>query len=90
MAPDLYRGTYTGQFGFLVIEDGRDPGHYDQELFLARRDWEPFYTDQPIDTDDQDVRGPQPEKPAVLDTRPNGLEVSSRLFSVNDKALGAG
>ncbi|HTV51628.1 MAG TPA: multicopper oxidase domain-containing protein [Steroidobacteraceae bacterium] len=90
MAPDLHRGTYTGQFGFMVIEAERDPGHYDQELFLALRDWEPFYTDQPIDTDDQDVRGPQPEKPSVLDTRPNGLEVASRLFSINDKALGAG
>ena len=26
----------------------------------------------------------------MLDTRPNGLEVTSQLFSINDKALGAG
>src|SRR6185312_13270087 len=87
---DLHRGTYTGQYGYAMVEPARDPGRYDQEIFLALRDWEPFYTDQPIDTDDQDTRGPQPERPAVLDTRPNGLEVASQLFSINDKALGAG
>ncbi len=41
---DLHRGSYTGQFGFLVIDSGRDPGAYDQEIFLALRDWEPFFT----------------------------------------------
>src|SRR6185437_6462663 len=87
---DLHRGTYTGQYGYLMVEPARDPGRYDQEVFLALRDWEPFYTDQPIDTDDQDTRGPQPERPAALDTRPNGLEPASQLFSINDKALGAG
>jgi FtsP/CotA-like multicopper oxidase with cupredoxin domain len=87
---DLHRGTYTGQFGFLMVDSGADPGHYDQEVFLALREWEPFYTDQPMDTDDQGVLGPQPERPAVLDTRPNGLEANSQLFSVNDKALGFG
>jgi FtsP/CotA-like multicopper oxidase with cupredoxin domain len=87
---DLHRGTYTGQYGFLMIDSGTDPGHYDQELFLALRDWEPFYTDQFVDMDEADAPGPQPEKPAVLDTRPNGLEVTSQLFSINDKALGAG
>lgn len=87
---DLHRGTYTGQYGFLMIDSGTDPGHYDQEVFLALRDWEPFYTDQFVDMDEADAPGPQPEKPASLDTRPNGLEVTSQLFSINDKALGAG
>jgi FtsP/CotA-like multicopper oxidase with cupredoxin domain len=36
---DLHKGTYTGQFGFLMIDSGKDPGHYDQEIFLALRDW---------------------------------------------------
>ncbi|HUN25086.1 MAG TPA: multicopper oxidase domain-containing protein [Steroidobacteraceae bacterium] len=87
---DLNRSTYTGQFGFLLVDSGADPGQYDQEVFLALREWEPFYTDQPMDTDDQDTRGPQPERPATLDTRPNGLEATSQLFSINDKALGFG
>jgi FtsP/CotA-like multicopper oxidase with cupredoxin domain len=87
---DLHRGSYTGQYGFVMIDSGADPGHYDQEVFLALRDWEPFYTDQFVDMDEADAPGPQPEKPARLDTRPNGLEVISQVFSINDKALGAG
>jgi FtsP/CotA-like multicopper oxidase with cupredoxin domain len=87
---DLHRGGYTGQYGFLMIDSGTDPGHYDQEAFLALRDWEPFYTDQFVDMDEADAPGPQPERPAHLDTRPNGLEAVSQVYSVNDKALGAG
>jgi FtsP/CotA-like multicopper oxidase with cupredoxin domain len=87
---DLHRGSYTGQFGFLMIDSGQDPGRYDQEVFLALRDWEPFFTTQYMDTDDQNQRWPQTEKPAALDTRPNGLEVSAAIYSINDKALGAG
>ncbi len=87
---DLHRGSYTGQFGFLVVESASEPGRYDQEVFLALRDWEPFYTNMFMDTDDQNQKWPQPEKPAVLDTSPNGLEVASNIFSINDKALGAG
>jgi FtsP/CotA-like multicopper oxidase with cupredoxin domain len=87
---DLHRGSYTGQFGFLMIDSGRDPGHYDQEVFLALRDWEPFFTSELMDTDEQNQKWPQTERPAALDTRPNGLEVSAGLYSINDKALGAG
>jgi len=88
---DLHRGTYTGQYGFLMVDSGDDPGHYDQEVFLALRDWEPFFTDQPEnEMAEGSASGPQPEKPTVFDTRPNGLEVTSQLFSINDKALGAG
>jgi FtsP/CotA-like multicopper oxidase with cupredoxin domain len=87
---DLHRGSFTGQLGFLTIDSGADPGHYDQEHFLALRDWEPFYTDQFMDTDDLAGVGPEPEKPAQLDTRPNGLEVMSQLYTINDKVLGFG
>jgi FtsP/CotA-like multicopper oxidase with cupredoxin domain len=88
---DLHRGTYTGQYGFLMIDSGSDSGQYDKEVFLALRDWEPYFTDQMEDeAAEGGGLGPQPERPTVLDTRPNGLEVSSQLFSINDKALGAG
>jgi FtsP/CotA-like multicopper oxidase with cupredoxin domain len=39
---NLNRATYTGQFGFLYIEPANDPGRYDQEIFLALREWDPF------------------------------------------------
>jgi len=87
---DLHRGTFTGQFGFLIIEGGSDAGNYDQEHYLALRDWEPYFTNTPMDMDDLDPVRLQPERPAVLDTRPGGLEVTSDIYSINDKALGAG
>jgi FtsP/CotA-like multicopper oxidase with cupredoxin domain len=88
---DLHRGSYTGQFGFVYVEPASNPGNYDQELFLALRDWEPFFTTQLVDMDaDADPNAPQPERPAVLNTAPNGLEVNSTTYSINDKALGAG
>jgi FtsP/CotA-like multicopper oxidase with cupredoxin domain len=41
---NLKRGAYTGQFGFIYIEPKSDPGAFDQELFLALREWDPFFT----------------------------------------------
>ncbi len=37
-----------------------------------------------------DPNDPMPEKPATPDTRPNGLEVSAPLYSINDKMLARG
>jgi len=87
---DLHKGSYTGQFGFLIIDSGNDAGQYDQEFFLALRDWEPFFTSNMEDTDEEGQSDPQLEKPAVLNTDPNGLEVNSNTYSINDKSLGAG
>ncbi len=87
---DLHKGSYTGQFGFVYVDGGNDPGHYDQELFLALRDWEPFFTATMEDDDDDTHNGPLLEKPPVLNTDPNGLEVGSMTYSINDKALGSG
>jgi FtsP/CotA-like multicopper oxidase with cupredoxin domain len=87
---DLHRGTYTGQFGFLMIDSGNDPGRYDQEVFLALREWEPYFTPMDQDEEEPDPNDPMPEKPATPDTRPNGLEVGAPLYSINDKILGAG
>lgn len=39
---DLKRASYTGQFGFLYIEPASEAGRYDQEKFLALREWEPY------------------------------------------------
>ena len=87
---DLHRGGYTGQFGFLMIDPANDPGRYDQEVFLALREWEHFLSTMDPDEDRPDPNDPMPEKPATPDARPNGLEVSAPLYSINDKLLGAG
>ncbi len=41
---NLKRATYSGQFGFLYIEPATEPGNYDQEIFLALREWDPYMT----------------------------------------------
>jgi FtsP/CotA-like multicopper oxidase with cupredoxin domain len=87
---DLHKGSYTGQFGFVYVDGGNDPGQYDQELFLAVRDWEPFFSSTMEDNDDDTHNAPTFEKPATLNTDPNGLEVNSMTYSINDKALGSG
>ena len=87
---DLHRGAYTGQFGFLMIDSANDPGLYDQEVFLALREWEPYLTTMDQDEKAADPSDPMPEKPATPDPRPNGLEVGAPLYSINDKMLGAG
>ena len=87
---DLHRGSYTGMFGFLIVEGASNPGNFDSEHYLALRDWEPYFTNQLMDNDDLDPSLPKPEKPEVLDTRPPGMEVTADLYSINDKALGGG
>jgi FtsP/CotA-like multicopper oxidase with cupredoxin domain len=87
---DLHRGSYTGQFGFLMIDSANDPGHYDQEVFLALREWQYFLSTMDQDEMAAGPNDPMPEKPAAQDLRPNGLEVSAPLYSINDKILGAG
>jgi FtsP/CotA-like multicopper oxidase with cupredoxin domain len=87
---DLHRGAYTGQFGFFMIDSANDPGHYDQEVFLALREWEYFLSTMDPDEMAPDPHDPMPEKPTAPDLRPDGLEVSAPLYSINDKILGAG
>jgi FtsP/CotA-like multicopper oxidase with cupredoxin domain len=40
---DLSLSTYTGQFGFLLVEGKESPEHYDQEVNLAIHHWQPSY-----------------------------------------------
>ena len=87
---DLHRGAYTGQFGFFMIDSANDPGLYDQEVFLALREWQPFLTTADPDEERRDPNDPMPEKPDIQDLRPDGLEVGAPLYSINDKILGAG
>jgi len=87
---DLHRGTYTGQFGFLMIDSASDPGRYDQEVFLALREWEYFLSTVDQDETPPDPSDPMPEKPRKPDLRQDGLEVNAPLYSINDKILGAG
>jgi len=41
---DFGKGLYSGQFGLIYIEPRDNPGAFDQEIFLALRAWEPYFT----------------------------------------------
>src|SRR5579872_3939692 len=51
---DLNRGTYTGQFAFVYIEPKNNPGRYDQEVFLATHEFEPFFGAEEMESDDEE------------------------------------
>jgi len=92
--PDLHRGTYTGQFGFVIIEPKTDPGQYDQEVLLATHEWEPYFSSGEMETgelkaEDSDLKE-ESEKAEQALGKPNGWEIGYRLFSINSKALGFG
>jgi FtsP/CotA-like multicopper oxidase with cupredoxin domain len=71
---DLTRSTYSGEFGFLIVEPASDPGRYDREILLAARRWEGEWVSM------QDIRkGPPPD---------NGLEVMYHSATLGTRMLG--
>jgi FtsP/CotA-like multicopper oxidase with cupredoxin domain len=74
---DLTRSTYSGEFGFLIVEPATgDPGRYDREVLLAAHHWEGHWVSM------QDIRkGPPPD---------NGLEVMYRAATLGERMLGHG
>lgn len=84
---DLNRGTYTGQFAFVYIESKVNPGQYDQELFLATHEWEPFYT---TEEEEEEEEGGEKKPPPQKDEKPNGWEIGYQRFTINGKCLGFG
>ena len=45
----LRRGTYTGQFGLLLVEPASQPGAYDLDIPLMMHEWEPALVDDDIE-----------------------------------------
>jgi FtsP/CotA-like multicopper oxidase with cupredoxin domain len=74
---NLNRSTYTGEFGFLILEPAAgDPGRYDREVLLAAHHWQGTWVSM------QDFRkGPPPD---------NGLEVMYHAATLGDRMLGHG
>jgi FtsP/CotA-like multicopper oxidase with cupredoxin domain len=74
---DLTKSTYSGEFGFLIVEPAAgDPGSYDREVLLAAHAWEGEWVSM------QDIKkGPPPD---------NGLEVMYHAATLGERMLGAG
>ena len=88
--PDLHRGMYTGQFGFVYIEPASEPGRYDREVFLATHEWEPFFGAEEMGTDKETWPQGTVTPPRPPDPKPNGYEVRYGAFSINGKSLAHG
>jgi FtsP/CotA-like multicopper oxidase with cupredoxin domain len=85
---DLNRGAFTGQFAFAHIEPKRNPGRYDQEIFLATHEWEPYLTTMEEQEDSSSLHPMPPPKES--DPNGHGFEVRYRRFTINGKCLGYG
>lgn len=74
---NLNRSTYTGEFGFLIVEPAAgDPGSYDREVLLAAHHWLGEWLSL------QDFKkGPPPD---------NRLEVMYHAATLGDRMLGHG
>lgn len=77
---DLTRSTYTGQFGFLLVEGKSTSGDYDQEIFLAIHHWEPRFV--PMVEAMRAVSANQPQT--------SGSDVGYKYATFNQHMLGAG
>ncbi|MGA8658941.1 MAG: multicopper oxidase family protein [Chthoniobacterales bacterium] len=89
---NLYAGLYTGQFGIVYVEPDHDPGRYDQEVFLATHEFEPFFS-----TGEMEEEGGKPEDPALEaevkaneSQKSNGWEIGYQTFTINGRCLGYG
>jgi len=77
---DLSRGVYSGQFAFVYVEPRRNPGRYDQEIFLSTHEWEPrLVVEQPVEMAEEDE-----------DEEEHSVEIRYGIRSINGKALGQG
>jgi FtsP/CotA-like multicopper oxidase with cupredoxin domain len=77
---NLSLGTYTGQFGFLLVEGKQDPGHYDKEVFLAIHHWEPSFVPMAQTMQAQSANHPMT----------SGSDVGYKYATINQHRLGAG
>lgn len=77
---NLSLGTYTGQFGFLLIEGKEQPAHYDQEINLAIHHWEPSFVPM-VET----MREESSNMPLTT-----GSDVGYKYATINSHMLGAG
>src|SRR5581483_1726644 len=88
---DLNRGTYTGQFAFVYIEPKENPGRYDQEIFLATHEFEPFFGAEEMEEEDEDAEFARKKKEEQeKQQKPNGWEIGYQRFTINGKCLGYG
>jgi len=77
---NLALGTYSGQFGFLLIEGKDQPAPYDMEVNLAIHHWEPGFVPMVETMREMSANVPQT----------TGSDVGYKYATINSHMLGAG
>ena len=77
---DLSLASYTGQFGFLLVDGGPDPGHHDHEVNLAIHHWGPHFVPMVETMREHSQNVPQT----------SGSDVGYKYATINAHMLGAG
>ena len=77
---DLSAGTYSGQFGFLLIDGEERSPAYDQEVNLAIHHWEPSFVPMVSMLRSESENAPQT----------SGSDVGYRYATMNGHMLGSG
>lgn len=77
---NLAVASYTGQFGFLLVDGKEDPARYDQEVNLAIHHWEPSFVPM-VET----MREQSSNMPLTT-----GSDVGYKYATINGHMLGAG
>jgi FtsP/CotA-like multicopper oxidase with cupredoxin domain len=79
---NLYGGLYTGQFGIVYVEPNHDSGSYDQEVFLATHEFDPFYSVGEMEEEEGKPEDPALEAEVKADKtqKSNGWEVGYRTL----------
>lgn len=97
---DLFAGQYTGQVGPVYIEPKHNPGHYDREVFLVMKEFEPSFSrggDMAQDFLAQSApvkslkdSGESAMNASLAKGMPHGFEVGYASFTINGRMLGHG
>lgn len=77
---NLSLGTYTGQFGFLLVEGSQQPAPWDREINLAIHHWEPSFVPMVSALQQQSANMPLTA----------GSDVGYKYATVNAHRLGSG
>ena len=77
---DLTAASYTGQFGFLLVEGRDNPAPYDQEINLAIHHWEPSFVPMVENMREMSANTPQT----------SGSDVGYKYATINGHMLGSG
>ena len=97
---DLYAGQYGGQVGPVYIEPKENPGHYDREVFLVLKEFNPTFSrggDMAMDflsptTTVKELKdsGESAMKASLAKGMPKGYEVGYGAFTINGRMSGHG